>query len=60
MHDLMFQAGVKGMSERSKLIPCIEYMCCTEVGIMSMHTYVLQCQGRRNRSGRSDQNRTTF
>ena len=22
MHDLMFQAGVKGMSERSKLIPC--------------------------------------
>ena len=23
MHDLMFQAGVKGMSERSELIPCI-------------------------------------
>ena len=40
MHDLMFQAGVKGMSERSKLIPCIEYnVCCTEVGTMSMHTY---------------------
>ena len=25
MHELMFQAGVKGMSERSKLIPCIVY-----------------------------------
>ena len=24
MHDLMFQAGVKGMSERSELIPCID------------------------------------
>ena len=23
MNELMFQAGVKGMSERSKLIPCI-------------------------------------
>ena len=23
MHELMFQAGVKGMSERSELIPCI-------------------------------------
>ena len=22
MHELMFQAGVKGMSERSELIPC--------------------------------------
>ena len=22
MHELMFQAGVRGMSERSKLIPC--------------------------------------
>ena len=22
MHELMFQAGVKGMSERSGLIPC--------------------------------------
>ena len=30
MHELMFQAGVKGMSERSELIPCtihiIEYL----------------------------------
>ena len=25
MHELMFQAGVKGMSERSELIPCIIY-----------------------------------
>ena len=25
MHELMFQAGVKGMSERSELIPCIYY-----------------------------------
>ena len=24
MHELMFQAGVKGRSERSKLIPCID------------------------------------
>ena len=23
MHELMFQAGVKGMSKRSELIPCI-------------------------------------
>ena len=23
LHELMFQAGVKGMSERSELIPCI-------------------------------------
>ena len=23
MHELMFQAGVKGMSERSELIPCM-------------------------------------
>ena len=23
MNELMFQAGVKGMSERSELIPCI-------------------------------------
>ena len=22
MHELMFQAGVKGMGERSELIPC--------------------------------------
>ena len=25
MHELMFQAGVKGMSERSELIPCKLY-----------------------------------
>ena len=25
MNELMFQAGIKGMSERSKLIPCIIY-----------------------------------
>ena len=25
MHELTFQAGVKGMSERSELIPCIYY-----------------------------------
>ena len=25
MHELMFQAGVKGMSERSELIPCNYY-----------------------------------
>ena len=25
MHELMFQAGVKGMSERSELIPCTVY-----------------------------------
>ena len=25
MHELMFQAGVKGMSERSELIPCNNY-----------------------------------
>ena len=25
MHELMFQAGVKGMSERSELIPCMYY-----------------------------------
>ena len=25
MNELMFQAGVKGMSERSELIPCILY-----------------------------------
>ena len=27
MNELMFQAGVKGMSERSELIPCIIYTC---------------------------------
>ena len=26
MHELMFQAGVKGMSERSELIPCKYYV----------------------------------
>ena len=26
MNELMFQAGVKGMSERSELIPCINYL----------------------------------
>ena len=26
MHELMFQAGVKGMSERSELIPCTIYL----------------------------------
>ena len=26
MHELMFQAGVKGMSERSELIPCNYYI----------------------------------
>ena len=26
MHELMFQAGVKGMSERSELIPCNIYI----------------------------------
>ena len=26
MHELMFQAGVKGMSERSELIPCNLYI----------------------------------
>ena len=26
MHELMFQAGVKGMSERSELIPCSTYI----------------------------------
>ena len=26
MNELMFQAGVKGMSERSELIPCIYYI----------------------------------
>ena len=40
MHELMFQAGVKGMSERSELIPCIyiymydrllpPYMCTSQ------------------------------
>ena len=25
MNELMFQAGVKGMNERSELIPCIIY-----------------------------------
>ena len=25
MHELMFQAGVKGKSERSELIPCTYY-----------------------------------
>ena len=25
MHELMFQAGVKGMSEQSELIPCSNY-----------------------------------
>ena len=28
MHELMFQAGVKGMSERSELIPCNNYYVC--------------------------------
>ena len=27
MHELMFQAGVKGMSEQSELISCIYYKC---------------------------------
>ena len=26
MHELMFQTGVKGMSERSELIPCNIYI----------------------------------
>ena len=26
MNELMFQAGVKGMSERSELIPCTNYV----------------------------------
>ena len=30
MHELMLQAGVKGMSKRSKLIPCTYYtFTCT-------------------------------
>ena len=29
MHELMFQAGVKGMSERSELIPCNNYYSLT-------------------------------
>ena len=33
MNELMFQAGVKGMSERSELIPCIVYTH------MHMHTH---------------------
>ena len=31
MHELMLQAGVKGMSERSELIPCIIYHCEGEI-----------------------------
>ena len=26
MHELMFQAGVKGISKQSELIPCIIYI----------------------------------
>ena len=29
MNELMFQAGVKGMSERSELIPCTKYRVCS-------------------------------
>ena len=34
MHELMFQAGVKGMSERSELIPCIYIGYYNAVGII--------------------------
>ena len=38
MHELMFQAGVTGMSERSELIPCnnILIFCSTRVGKLKM------------------------
>ena len=39
MHELMFQAGVKGMSERSELIPCIVHMYIDYVRCM----HVLIC-----------------
>ena len=37
MHELMFQAGVKGTSERSELIPCINYKVFTHT--LVYHTF---------------------
>ena len=47
MHELMFQAGVKGMSERSELIPCILYIAstCTQM-IITAHAIKLMHAAR--------------
>ena len=37
MHELMFQTGVKGTSERSELIPCINYKVFTHT--LVYHTF---------------------
>ena len=41
MHELMFQAGVKGMSKRSELIPCIycknRRVSLTQRGLPELH-----------------------
>ena len=43
MHELMFQAGVKGMSERSELIPCNRYnTIVTSASACSYHLHVEQ------------------
>ena len=36
MHELMFQAGVKGMSERSELIPCNNIIIITSNELASL------------------------
>ena len=41
MHELMFQAGVKGMSERSELIPsCIYIFIYIYIIILILHLSV--------------------
>ena len=37
MNELMFQAGVKGMSERSELIPCTSIIFLSPVVWVHMH-----------------------
>ena len=40
MHELMFKAGVKGMSERSELIPCnIYYFIILHLLETSAHSF---------------------
>ena len=40
MHELMFQVGVKGMSERSELIPCIYIYTRSELASLALSLYV--------------------
>ena len=53
MHELMFQAGVKGMSERGELIPCIYYSERSEVSTRDSEILWLQgicCEFEKSRS----------